>query len=62
MLVVTRKDGEALVITPEGGPEIKVVMIHNSGNTARMGIIAPKSVTIDREEIHLKKREGRRHG
>ncbi len=62
MLVVTRRDGEAIVITPEGGPEIKVVMIRNSGSTARVGVIAPPSVAIDREEIHLKKREGKRRG
>lgn len=50
MLVLTRKEGEALVIDEE--IEIHVLTIEN--NHVKIGIDAPKHISIHRKEIHLK--------
>jgi len=51
MLVVTRRVGEEIVI--DGTIRIKVVAvgIHH----IRLGIIAPKNITVNREEVHRRK-------
>jgi len=51
MLVLTRRPGETVVI----GKEIQVVILAVNGAQVRVGISAPPSVTVDREEIHLRK-------
>jgi len=48
MLVLSRKIGEAIVI--DGGIVVRVAEIH--GGRVRLAIEAPRSVRIDREEIH----------
>lgn len=51
MLILTRKVGEIIRIGDN-------VIIHNlgcRGNESRIGITAPKSVSIDRQEIYEKK-------
>jgi carbon storage regulator len=48
MLVLTRRQDEEIVI--EGG--IRIVVLGVEGNRARIGIIAPPSVRVDRKEIH----------
>lgn len=47
MLILSRRPGEAIVI--DGG--IRVVVLANDGGTVRLGIEAPDSVGIVREEI-----------
>ncbi len=47
MLVLTRKLGERVVI----GNDIVVTVIESWGNQVKIGIKAPKSVNIVREEI-----------
>lgn len=47
MLVLTRKMGEAIVI--DGGLKVTVLEVH--GNSARLGIEAPKEVPIMRSEL-----------
>ncbi|AHE97187.1 carbon storage regulator CsrA [Thioalkalivibrio paradoxus] len=47
MLVLTRRVGETLII----GDEIAVTILDVKGNQARVGIEAPKDVTILREEL-----------
>lgn len=59
MLILTRREGEALVITTPSGEQIKVALIEKSGSQVRMGIIANRSVTVDREEVHLRKQAER---
>jgi carbon storage regulator len=54
MLVLTRRIGEKIVI--DGNIEVTVVAIR--GDRVRIGINAPDSVRVDREEIH----ERRAHG
>lgn len=48
MLVLSRKLGEAILI----GEEIKVVVLAASGSQVRLGIDAPKSISIFRSEVY----------
>jgi carbon storage regulator len=48
MLILTRKVGETVVI----GDNITVAIIGVKGNQIRIGITAPKDVTVHREEIY----------
>ena len=47
MLVLSRKQHQSLVI----GENIKITVLELKGNQVRIGIDAPKSVTVHREEI-----------
>ena len=51
MLVLTRRIGEQLVI--DGNIIVTVVSI--DGNKVRLGIQAPRSVSVDRAEIHMRR-------
>jgi carbon storage regulator len=51
MLVLTRKVNEAIVIAGQ----VRVVVAAVQGGKVRLGVDAPRNVTIDREEIHLRK-------
>lgn len=51
MLILSRKVGEKIII----GDNIEVVISEIKGNQVRVGIAAPRSVTVDREEIRDKK-------
>lgn len=48
MLVLSRRVGETLVI--DGEIEVTVISVH--GDRIRLGIKAPPSVRVDRQEIH----------
>ena len=48
MLVLTRRVGETIVI--DGNIEVTVVAIQ--GDKVRLGINAPRSVPVDRQEVH----------
>ena len=56
MLVLTRRIGEAIMI----GDHIEVTVLSSDGMKVRLGIQAPTSVPVHREEIYLeiKSREG----
>ena len=47
MLILTRRVGETLMI----GDEVTVTVLGVKGNQVRMGINAPRSVAVHREEI-----------
>ena len=51
MLVVSRKPDEAIVI----GGEIRVIVVSIRGERVRVGVEAPREVTVDREEIYARK-------
>ena len=51
MLVLTRSVGEKLIIN-DG--EIKLSILEVKGNQVRIGIDAPRSVSVHREEIFQK--------
>jgi carbon storage regulator len=53
MLVLTRKVGEAIVIAGK----VRVVVTEVRGDKVRLGVQAPRDITVDREEIHLRKKE-----
>jgi len=48
MLVLTRRCGEELVI----GGNIHVTVLSVERGQVRLGITAPRSVTVDRQEVH----------
>ena len=48
MLILTRKPGESITI----GDDIKIQVIEIKGKQARLGIDAPKSYVIHREEVY----------
>lgn len=47
MLILTRRVGEAVVINEE----VTVTILGVKGNQVRIGVNAPKSVSVHREEI-----------
>jgi carbon storage regulator len=51
MLVLTRKVKEAIVIAGL----VRVVVAEVQGEKVRLGVEAPRNVTVDREEIHLRR-------
>jgi carbon storage regulator len=53
MLILTRRIGETLKI----GDHIDVTVLSVKGGQVRLGINAPKEVTVHREEIYLRIKE-----
>ncbi|WP_338521467.1 carbon storage regulator CsrA [Candidatus Legionella polyplacis] len=50
MLILTRRLGETLMI----GDEVNITVLGVKGNQVRLGINAPKNVSVHREEIYLR--------
>lgn len=48
MLILTRRVGETLII----GDDVVITVLGVKGNQVRIGINAPKDVSIHREEIY----------
>ncbi|MFI4895220.1 MAG: carbon storage regulator CsrA [Steroidobacterales bacterium] len=54
MLILTRRVGETVMI----GEDVTVTVLRVKGNQVRLGVNAPKSISVQREEIfHRIKRE-----
>ncbi len=50
MLILTRRVGETLVI----GDKITITLLSIKGNQVRIGINAPKEISVHRKEIYIK--------
>ena len=50
MLILTRRIGESVMIDSE----VKVTVLGVKGNQVRIGIDAPKHVSVHREEIYMR--------
>jgi len=51
MLVLSRKVGETVIITAPDGTSLVVMLVEVRGDKVRIGIAAPTTYTINREEI-----------
>lgn len=47
MLILTRREGESLLI----GDDVTITVLRVKGNQVRLGVNAPKNVAVQREEI-----------
>lgn len=48
MLVLTRRRGEAIVV----GDDVKIVVLEVNGDQVRLGVDAPRTVPVHREEVY----------
>ena len=58
MLILTRRVGEALMI----GDNVTVTVLGIRGNQVRIGVLAPKDVSVHREEIYERIRHEKESG
>ena len=56
MLILTRKSGESITI----GDDVKVTVVEIKGKQVRVGIEAPRSYIIHREEVYISIQEENR--
>ncbi|OGT88659.1 MAG: carbon storage regulator [Gammaproteobacteria bacterium RIFOXYB2_FULL_38_6] len=54
MLILTRRTNESVII----GDDIKITVLGTKGNQVRLGIEAPKNVSVHREEIYKRIQNG----
>ena len=51
MLILTRRQGESIIV----GDNVRITVISVKGNQVRIGVEAPRSVSVQRQEIVGKK-------
>ena len=58
MLILTRRVGETLMI----GDEVSVTVLGVKGNQVRIGVNAPREVSVHREEIYERIKQEQQQG
>jgi carbon storage regulator CsrA len=58
MLILTRKPNETIVI----GDEVHIAVLGVKGNQVRLGIEAPKSIPVHREEVYKRIQNDKKNG
>ncbi len=58
MLILTRRVGETLMI----GDEVSVTVLGVKGNQVRIGVNAPREVSVHREEIYERIKQEKQQG
>ena len=53
MLLLSRRVGEKIII----GGDICITIVEVNGERVRVGITAPKSVRVDRQEVHQRRQQ-----
>ncbi len=48
MLILTRRSGEAVIV----GDNVRIAVLDIRGNQVRLGVEAPREVTVHREEVY----------
>ena len=56
MLVLTRRRDESIII----GDDIKITIVDVRGDQVKLGIVAPRSVAVHREEVYREIQEENR--
>lgn len=54
MLILTRKIGETIIINEKEDKKIAIIVLEVTGDRIKLGINAPKSTKILREELYNK--------
>jgi carbon storage regulator len=62
MLVLSRHRDERIIINGGTPDEVVILLVAIRGDKARIGITAPKRISVDREEVHKAKAQDRRDG
>ena len=58
MLILTRRVGESLVI----GDDVDVTVLGMRGNQVRLGVTAPREISVHREEIYQRIHDDKENG
>jgi len=48
VLVLTRRSGESIMV----GDEVVITVLETRGDVVRLGIVAPRSIQVHREEVY----------
>lgn len=53
MLALTRKKGESIII----GDNVEIVILNLQGDQVKLGIVAPKEISVHRKEVYIQIQE-----